>query len=391
MNLAGMSEQEKRKHFEKLGQDFYKKQKSSLCMFCDCKHRAIGSHSISKKYYLKNIADNGEVGTFVPKRDKDSKELIWERVGINRASVFMGYCKEHDNIFNSIDINGIITIRDLLLQCYRSISFWFKNTELAAEILGEIQDDTDDTMRSIIKQVIPSFNYDEFRFGEDYHKNKRNDVSFLQELKTFFENIIKDDDNILLDKRIVNSFYIFEDIEIMYLRVEEKIPVVVNSMNTVQQGNVFHIVLPNENYTDLIVINATHNKIKFEEAWEARTQNMLNIISLIESWMIGEETWYADPNVIEKLSDQRISVIREDIRYSQCERQLWQPYDVSIFDDLRKKYLSIYNKLHILPYDREKEEYERFEIPKRNDRNRREKNMNEAIVRQQMNNTYRKK
>ena len=331
------------------------------------------------------------MGAFVPKRDKDSKELIWERVGINRASVFMGYCKEHDNIFNSIDVNGIITIRDLLLQCYRSICFWFKNTELAARILGEIQDDTDDTMRSIIKQVIPSFNYDEFRFGEDYHKNKRNDVSFLKELKTFFENIIKDDDNILLDKRIINSFYIFEDIEIMYLRVEEKIPVVVNSMNTVHQGNVFHIVLPNENYTDLIVINATHNKIKFEEAWEARTQNMLNIISLIESWMIGEETWYADPNVIEKLSDQRISVIREDIRYSQCERQLWQPYDVSIFDDLRKKYLDIYNKLHILPYDREKEEYKRFEIPKRNDRNQREKNMNDAIVRQQMNNTYRKK
>ena len=36
-----------------------------------------------------------------------NKELLLKKVGINQASVFHGFCKEHDQLFQGIDINGI--------------------------------------------------------------------------------------------------------------------------------------------------------------------------------------------------------------------------------------------------------------------------------------------
>lgn len=395
MNLKDMNEQEKREHFEKINRNFSSKKKS-ICMFCNCKCQSIGSHSISKSYYLKKISDNNTVGAFVSKRMKDSKELVWERIGISKkASVFPGYCKEHDDIFNNIDVNGIISAKDLLLQCYRSICYWLRMTEKASGVLGQIQNDVDDTLSAKIQQSNLKIDYSKIRFGDDYQKNKYDDVLSLQTLKELFENLIKNDADTCLNKKISSSvnidINIDSGIEIMYLRVEEKIPIVINSMNTVLQGNVFHIVLPNDNSTDIIVINATHKKLKFKEAWETRTQNMLNILSLIESWMIAEETWYINPSIIEKLPDERLEIIKDDIRYSQCERKLWEPYDVSIFDDLRKKYLDIYKQQNIITFEREIEENIRFKIPKRNPRNQREKHMQEVIIERQMYNLYRKK
>ena len=389
MDLSNTDKQEKREHFEKLNAAFYQKQKKGMCMFCDCKSKSIGSHSISKNYYLKKIADHGEVDTLSSKREGCRKELIWERIGINRASVFMGYCKKHDDMFNLIDVNGIITVKDLLLQCYRSICFWYKNEMVASEILGAVQKDVDDTTRGVVQRMMPFFDYDQFRFGEDYQKNKFDLVGALQILKEYFENlIIKIEGKAALNERLHNSTYFFDGVEIMHIRVDEKIPVVLNSMNHVSQGEIFHIVLPNDSSTDLICVDATHGKIRFDEAWEARTQNMLNVISLVESWMIGEETWYIAPYVIDRLSEERLTVISDDIRYSQCERALWQPYDVSIFDDLRMKYLNIYREQNILPPDREKKEMERFMIPKRDSKDQRENNLNEAIIKQQMLSTF---
>lgn len=55
MDLSNTDKQEKREHFEKLNAAFYQKQKKGMCMFCDCKSKSIGSHSISKNYYLKKL------------------------------------------------------------------------------------------------------------------------------------------------------------------------------------------------------------------------------------------------------------------------------------------------------------------------------------------------
>lgn len=388
MNLADMNKEEKQKYFEDLKKHIISKQAN--CMFGDCKKKSIGSHSISKKFYLKKIAEDNQVGAFVSKRIKDDRELVWERVGINKASVFMGYCKEHDELFNSIDINGINTVKDLLLQCYRTISFWLNKTEMAAALMGAIHDDANDTMKSFVEKNIPNLDYNEIMFGEDYQKQKYNDVDSLKKIKRDFETIITEKNNTMLDNIIENTIYQQGNYEIMYYKVSERIPVIVNSMNTVKGGEVFHIVLPNDKTTELIVINATNNKVKFKEAWEARTSNILKIISLIECWMIGDENWYLSPSVFEMFSEAKIQTISDDIRYSQCERKLWQPYDISIFDELRKKYVKEYASL--LDKQRVEEETNRMSlIPTREEREKREAHMRQAIAERLKYNTYRRK
>lgn len=104
--------------------------------------------------------------------------------------------------------------------------------------------------------------------------------------------------------------------------------------------------------------------------------------------MIAEESWVIKPGIIESLSGERRSMIADDLRYAQGERQLWQPYDGSIFDDLRKKYLNKYKD--ILNPERKKEELDTFQIHPREDRVIRESRMLKDIGKQQHYNDYRR-
>ena len=136
------------------------------------------------------------------------------------------------------------------------------------------------------------------------------------------------------DRKIDNSVLVqIGDVEILFRKVEEVIPVVLNKMNTIATGedNVFQIVLPNKMDTDIIVINASHKRVVLLDTWKVATSNMLNIIELIESWMISNEIWYIQPSVIEKIPEVRLKIICEDIRYWQGEHKLWEVYDMSIF------------------------------------------------------------
>lgn len=85
------------------------------------------------------------------------------------------------------------------------------------------------------------------------------------------------------DRKIDNSVLVqIGDVEILFRKVEEVIPVVLNKMNTIATGedNVFQIVLPNKMDTDIIVINASHKRVVLLDTWKVATSNMLNIIEL---------------------------------------------------------------------------------------------------------------
>lgn len=105
MQFSGMNKQEESKYFEMLDKKNKNRKKSARCIFTGCEKHSIGSHSISKNSHIKNIAENGEVMSFCPIRQGENKELLLKKVGINQASVFHGFCKEHDQLFQGIDIN----------------------------------------------------------------------------------------------------------------------------------------------------------------------------------------------------------------------------------------------------------------------------------------------
>lgn len=88
------------------------------CMVERCKNRPINSHSISENAVLKTIAKNGQV--YTPGLKNRKVDMI--KVGISKeASVFPGFCIQHDNLlFNRVDNPIIVKFDDeLFLQLLR--------------------------------------------------------------------------------------------------------------------------------------------------------------------------------------------------------------------------------------------------------------------------------
>lgn len=79
----------------------YRPEISDICLFKDCNNDPIYSHSISELAVLRNIAS---VDNFVYAITNNTENNI-RKIGIHKqASVFPGFCEEHDQIlFNRLD------------------------------------------------------------------------------------------------------------------------------------------------------------------------------------------------------------------------------------------------------------------------------------------------
>lgn len=375
MDLSQMDDKQRRNYFEKIEKDHKNTKKKGQCMYPCCNAQSIGAHTVSKKYYLEQIAESGNVLGPVSRRKNNNKDLVFQEVGVNKASVFYGFCKKHDEIFQSIDKTGIRTKEDLFLQCYRSVCFWKFELKAGNNMIDSIQESAVDSAKSVIVQLIPNENFN--CIIKEIMDEKRDNSYLLRELKLALEECFDKGGSDLLQN---NQFICYKNIEIFFCRVYEYIPVVLNTMNTITQGYIFHIVLPNENYTDIIVINATNKKLCLSNAWEERTSNMLNILGLIESWMMSCENWFIKPGIIEHIEEDRLKIIEQDIRYWQAEKELWHPYDISIFDELRRKYISFYKERQLLPKAREMYENSKFSSKQRLVKEEREEKMQVKMI-----------
>ena len=92
----------------RLGKFFHDQTRAALaatqeCYILGCEAKPIGAHSVANSRLLRAIADDGHVIYFNPARlgDAGLPELV--ETGRNKATVFPGVCKEHDEIFAPID------------------------------------------------------------------------------------------------------------------------------------------------------------------------------------------------------------------------------------------------------------------------------------------------
>lgn len=89
-----------------------------------CGEKAIRSHTISNSNYLQLIAENGHVMSWKMEwwATETSDFLNLERVGVNEASTFPGFCSVHDGeLFRPLDVEVFKSTREqLFLQAYRT-------------------------------------------------------------------------------------------------------------------------------------------------------------------------------------------------------------------------------------------------------------------------------
>lgn len=91
-----------------------------------CSGKIINAHTISKSGSLKEIAENGHVMGSKPSVSglmKSNGKLKLEKVGINKASTFTGFCSIHDKeIFSPLEDEPItLNDRQLFLLAYRGM------------------------------------------------------------------------------------------------------------------------------------------------------------------------------------------------------------------------------------------------------------------------------
>jgi hypothetical protein len=128
------------------------KKESHKCLFPGCNNDAISSHSIQKAL-LKTIADKTNhlyrFGVNAEFTFDGKIEAIVEKIGINKASVFFGYCSDHDtNLFlpieskpleeYNIEQNFLLLLRSLNKEYFGSRKAYFLFRDAIVPVLQNL-------------------------------------------------------------------------------------------------------------------------------------------------------------------------------------------------------------------------------------------------------------
>lgn len=147
MNLKEISKIEMQNRTIERSNKALKKWKSTnrKCVFPGCSCVAINSHIMSKEANLRCIAENGKVINMKPLFKDGIRQLVPTLVGINEASTFRGFCKQHDEMFCKLDHGKIESKYDLILQCFRGVARWIAIEENANIVFSGLMKDLVDT------------------------------------------------------------------------------------------------------------------------------------------------------------------------------------------------------------------------------------------------------
>lgn len=113
----------------------------------ECDQKIIRAHTVPKSSSLKSIANDGHVlGLKISLENirKNKGNPVLERIGINNASVFNGFCKKHDDAFFASIEKGVFlnTPEQCFFLAYRAFSreFYLKASALDASNLFQQAD-----------------------------------------------------------------------------------------------------------------------------------------------------------------------------------------------------------------------------------------------------------
>lgn len=124
----------RRAQFSSMGQYDKKWEKPRGCIYEGCQQPSIKrSHTIQKSGPLSLIAENRHV--LQPCFTRKGKiEMV--SVGLNKASVFPGFCIKHEKLFDNFETSKKLdTDRDVVLQCYRTVCRELFRLEFEIEFL----------------------------------------------------------------------------------------------------------------------------------------------------------------------------------------------------------------------------------------------------------------
>lgn len=328
--------------------------KKQTCVVRNCSKKSIErSHTIQKSGSIKSVSENSCVLT--PRFNTDNGNIEIISIGINNASTFPGFCADHERLFEEFEnIKDIQNGEHFGLQLYRTVCREIVISENSIKTLefleGRYKDYRDNKIgESILKNLgkdilnTPTLEFKEFNFT-----NKDGRLSLIEKqiigkrrylnefLYLFHDGILSD-----LNKRK------FQKTSYHALIFDREIPVAlagrgnfsIKLKNKFKSVEVIMNVLPLQGKTYIFI--ATLKKFTNElKAYMSQFINPLQIVSLIETWMIhGSDHWFIKPSVWDKIDGKYQKKILEEILDEKYN--IGHEFNLSIFNDLKLESINL--------------------------------------------------
>lgn len=331
--------------------------KPRTCIYPGCNSQTIKrSHAISKSNSLKNIADNGHV--LQPVVDVFAPNLMvsMKPIGINTASTFPGFCKEHEELFQKFENEDIDEEDFIPLQTYRSICREIVHLEIEIEIIQkEI-----DSYKGKLEQEASSILIERLKKRGIFEKLEKFKIKGIDKILIRLEKLKKEHKSSLtyLKKHSDQIIYEFitnpsdQEVEIISkgISIDKKIPVSLCGYSSLAYENkgmkkmLFTTnVIPLENSTYIFCSTEKSHNSFFNNITDFYFQTPLTILSFIEAFMVyGSDHWYISPQYWESFSNEKQEMILSEI--FNVDKLFTSEFEYSIFDDIRTIILDVYEK-----------------------------------------------
>lgn len=326
---------EKIREGKRLYSDLISRHSEHECMLDGCKENAILSHTISKNF-LSLIAENNHV--ICPELDindignseednakSTAHNLQFKKTGINIAGTFKGFCSKHDNnLFESLDNNGIMTEMDIFLQVFRSLCF------------------------SYFKTYYVSIS-EEKTFGYQYHANTDfenmqclSQKDLLEILFDYIQSCLNLSLKILPEERnnplVIQPYEDgrFHDFVFLYRRLPTYFDFALENDITFKMNEKFHhcivTLFPQKEYTNLIIL--CHSEIN--DFIRHFLYDEIDTLNFLESVLMLDSMFFIKPSEYESWSEIKKKIILDDYYFCNERTKFYESYDISIFDNIPK-------------------------------------------------------
>jgi hypothetical protein len=327
---------------------------SRKCIFSGCRRDSVPkSHTLPRVACLDVIAENGHVVT--PKYKPRTGRVEVVLTGVRGASVFPGFCPEHEALFAAFERSGSMSNeRDFVLQMYRAIC---RETVLKQFELDNIEQHRRDYLRfrdSKLKELTLAeldpeaarsvnlsgltMKWSDWRYRMICNEIRRlkAELRFLN--KDFFDPATK-------DARVGSS----RRMSIAATSLDSKVPVALSGLGgfgwrdaTGRNHRVFAVlcVMPMPNGTTYVAITGPRrHELAIESYFRHYAQDPILILNMIESWMVyGTDHWFASPSVWTTIRNDVKEALMRD--YTDTSRNVAYECPHTVFNQLKRSMLA---------------------------------------------------
>ena len=301
-------------HFQYIKEREQNLKKKIKCMYPDCNKKPIMSHTIPKSVTLNKISDEkNEV--YFPKLK--NKQYVAEKININKASVFPGFCTQHENDFEGFEKTGDYQDKSIVLQNFRVICRYYSRLLSVKRVFEKSKVKYENELSNYYNKHLKKINNIRPR---PITINKISDhiIEHMDNQLALLNYMIAKVNNEDFNPYITTLSGREELTKIVIIEINIGLPLCLagkSEFETDGKKYTVHLSLfPSDDKTTLIF---SYNK-EFEDCFEkelSKYKNDEDIILFIESWMVyGTDDWFISPSEWNKYKNEKKSMILNQLK-----------------------------------------------------------------------------